>query len=299
MQTQSETTSALSQFIRQNQSASGAFKSTVHLPFGNYDDDNAFITALVLRHLRYLPLRDDLRDVCQKAFAFIRRCESSIFPGVFGFWPEDSHPFWMGRERLNKDADDSSIIALELVRNSLEDNKYLENLAQKVLSQHRFFSSRLSDNDWRRSGVFLTWLDYYMTPNPVDCCVNANVIALLAYGGLKHIAGYQEACEMLNTAIQGTNGNQQELAKLSPYYCHPIELFFAIQNAVDAGASELKSSLTYLMQQPWLRRCLDGESNAELPICAHESGKIYWTSTVVQTVREYEKKMAFPEFNQN
>ena len=291
------TTTSLSQLIRQNQSVSGAFKSTVHLPFGKYDDDNAFITALVLRHMRNPPLRNELRDVYHKAFAFLRRCESSIFPGVFGFWPDDGHPTWMGRDRLKKDVDDSSIISLELVRSGLEENQYLENLAEKVLSQYRFFLSQSSKGDWRRSGVFLTWLDYYVISNPIDCCVNVNVIALFAYGDLKSLLGYQEACDMVNIAIQETNGNQQELSVLSPYYCHPVELFFAVEHAVEMGASELTPSLTYLMQQSWLKRYLDESYSPDTPICCHENGKIYWTSKIVQAVREHEKQIILQKFS--
>lgn len=191
--------------LRQQQCESGAFASTVHLPFGAYPDENAFVTGLVLRYLHHLPAVAGVEEMIQHACHFLRRCESSVCPGLFGFWPNDAYPFWMGKVRLHEDADDSAIVSLELVRHGQASMDYLHHLARRVLGEYRFFSSHLAASDWRRCGVFLTWIDYFTEPNPVDCCVNANVIALLATGGLMDMDGYSETCAMLNDAIQRTN----------------------------------------------------------------------------------------------
>lgn len=275
-------------FICCHQLKSGAFKSTVHFPNGDfYEDANAFVTALVLRHARSLSLPKVLPNVFAQAVRFLRTCESKRFPGMYCFWPEKSHPAWIGSFRLYEDADDSSIISLELVRYGIENRIYLEKLALNVLEQHRFFNSRIASDDWRKQGVFLTWLHYKEEPNPVDCCVNTNIIALLAYCGLKNMAGYNEACEMVNNAICNTNGITSALAALSPYYPHAIELFFAVRHAVSVGG-DLKPALDYLNNQHWLQTDLNAGIAEDLPICAHQEGTIFWTSKLLQTIRTYE-----------
>lgn len=270
-----------------SQSASGAFKSKVHLPFGDFDDDNAFLTALVLRHTRKTGIMEELPDVTRRAHTFLRRCESDIVPGVFGFWPDDGYPAWMKKTRLYKDADDSAITALEFVRGGIEEMGYLENVAKNALARCRFFSSQLDGSDWRRSGVFLTWLSQDARPNPVDCCVNTNVIAMLSYCGLEDMPGYREACEMITDAIQRSGGEEKKVAELVPYYPHPIELFYALQHAVETGVSGLRAGLEYLAPLPWVRRCLEYSPGQLLPMCANPEGTIYWTSEAVRAARIY------------
>lgn len=277
---------ALSTLLQQAQAPSGAFTSMVHLPGGSCPDENAFVTGLVLRYLHLLGMTAMMPQTVQRAVTFLRRCESTVFPGMFGFWPRDGYPAWMGRVRLHADADDSAIVTLELVRCGVATMVSLQQLAHRVLSQHRFFSSRLAASDWRRCEVFLTWLHYDPTPNPVDCCVNANVLALLAYGGLRDLPGYDEACTMLNTAIRGQT-QQAAFAALCPYYPHPLELVYAVEHAVATGAVELWPSWQHLLQQAWVQRHLYAATNAALPLCGHPERPIYWTAPVVQALRAY------------
>jgi hypothetical protein len=206
---------------------------------------------------------------------------------MFFFWPEEEHPFWMGGQRLREDADDSSIISMLLVRHQLEGNEYLANLARNVLEQHRYFSSQSLPGTWQMSGTFLTWLHFMEQPNPVDCCVNANILALLAFCGLKSLPGYSETCRMLNRVIPGTDGSMKALASLSPYYPHPIELFFALRHAVSLGA-DVEKAFLFISGQPWLQDLLYRGMDDNLPVCSHQDGSIYWTSGILQTIRSFE-----------
>ncbi|MBL4862476.1 MAG: hypothetical protein JKY09_05600 [Crocinitomicaceae bacterium] len=270
-----------------NQLESGAFKSIVHLPHTRYEDSNAFITALVLRHARILKLNEVLPKVFERAVHFLRKCESKRFPGMYRFWPENAHPFWIGSFKICEDADDSSIISLELVEYGLENQSYIKKLAKKVLEQHRFFKSGLLSNNWENTGAFLTWLHYSENPNPVDCCVNTNIVALLASCGLKDMPGYDEACCMVNNAVLNSDGKMQAITKLSPYYPHAIELFFAVQYAVRIGG-DLEPALSYLYNQKWVQAYLNGGIDADQHICSHQNGSIVWTSEILQAIRTYE-----------
>ncbi|MBA6304203.1 hypothetical protein [Colwellia sp. MB02u-14] len=271
--------------IRNSQLASGAFRSLVHFPDASCcEDENAFVTALVLRHSRHLSLMHTLPDVFERALAFLARCQSSRFAGMYRFWPKADHPSWLGSFCIAEDADDSAIISLELQLYHRQNIEVASNLAQKVLEQHRFFDSNLTRDDWRKQGVFLTWLDYLETPNPVDCCVNTNIIALLAHCGLKDLAGYQQTCQMINDAIVNSDGCETFIASLCPYYPDAVELYFALENAVAMGG-DLQPAFHFLSQQAWLLACLRKKQLDNLPICSHQNGTIYWTSEVLQAIR--------------
>lgn len=47
---------------------------------------------------------------------------------------------------------------------------------------------------WIRPGVFLKWRHKGVRPNPVDCCINVNVIALITAARLADLPVYREAC---------------------------------------------------------------------------------------------------------
>jgi hypothetical protein len=132
-------------------------------------------------------------------------------------------------------------------------------------------------------GVFLTWLHRGVRPNPVDCCVNANVIALMASAGLTHLPGYAEACAMIQEGLRWANQSWDRAQALVPYYPDPRELYYALHHAVEWGAESCAPALRLLREfSP------KGEPNmpsAQSPIFGSSDGSVVWTSPVLAAAR--------------
>ncbi|HEX8354984.1 MAG TPA: hypothetical protein VF611_18910, partial [Pyrinomonadaceae bacterium] len=229
------------------QSPGGAFLSTVRLPFGDVEDRNCFVTGLVLREIAAVRGRPAVDEARRRAFGFLQRSKYPVYPYLFSFYPHRSHPFWM-RSALYADADDTSVIVPEMVRAGLLPAESMAYVAENYLLKYRAagdFGRHLTE-PWHREGVFLTWFTSADIENPIDCCVNTNVVGLLAAAGLRGMEGYAAACAMINEAAEQAAGRPEGGRRFTPYYPHPAEWFYALERAVEAGARELLPALEAL-----------------------------------------------------
>lgn len=273
------------QMLSAEQSPTGAFKSTISGDIGPCLDWNGFMTALVIRTLGRVPINAQPIDSIQLGLKFLYQCESSTYPGAFGFWPPGQNNPRVAS--LPEDADDTAVIALELAKWGYLTCKDLVNIACKALIPHRLHYRKQLSPSWIRSGVFLTWLRQTDVANVIDCCVNANVVALLAYANLHHLPGYREACEMIEAGIRWAGNDLKRAKTLTPFYPHPVELTEAVQHAVTCGAKELIPSLTHLQSFPWALPQTSQMLTLERPICSSAYGSTLWRCEVLQRVRQH------------
>ena len=273
--------------VLEGQSPEGAFYSTIHYGDRRYTDWNGFTTAQMIRAFNRIPESEPLKNARNRALDFLMKCESSVHPGAFGFWPKGANPSWI--QELPEDADDTSIITLELLRHGCIDLKRAREIAIKVILPYRVREIRQPSPPWIRRGVFLTWLRAGGF-NVIDCCVNANVVSLLAYVRLNHLPGFNEACEMIEYAIQWAGSSKSRFQSILPFYPHPAEFIYAIQNAVECGADQLEDSLSLLKKPAWKPENGDDAFAADLPICGSAYGHIIWTSRVLQIARKLSKR---------
>jgi len=263
----------VTRLIAAEQDARGAFRSILHWGDRVSDDWNCFATALVLRHLPAAPA-----SAREKALDFLVRCERT--DGSFGFWPTDEQPACI-RARLSPDSDDSAIAAVELARANRIGRPELRALACRVFVGRRLGTLTYPAPPWLRPGVFLTWLDSRERDTMVDCCANANVVALLAYADLRSAPGYDEACRMIDDGIRWAGDDAVRARSLTPYYSCPRELRYAVQHAVQCGAVELAASLRLLDRLRWA----GAPGTALTPICSSSCGSVWWTSPLLHDIR--------------
>lgn len=260
------------------QSPGGTFVSQVSLPWGEVEDRNCFVTALVVRELHGIAGPGTVTEARRKALAYLLRSRYPGYRDLFSFYPLRSHPFWM-RAALYPDADDTAVINLELARAGLTSTAELAGVAERYLLRYRATGelARYLDRPWHRDGAFLTWLTTAPVANPIDCCVNTNVIALLAAAGLRGAEGYTAACEMVNDAARQVSGAAGYSRRFTPFYPGPGEWRRALRHAVDAGAAELTPALQALAATP------DPGPGA---ICCDVTGTVTWRSEALQVARQ-------------
>lgn len=270
--------SALAAMLEQEQAPTGAFRSWVRLPGGNVvPDGNGFLTALVLRELG--PVDDErLEAVVGRACQFLLRCRAARQPGTFTFWPEEAYPSWMGPTRLYPDADDTAVATMQLVARRVLPREALQGAAAHVV-RYRGLTEHVRA-PWQREGAFLTWL-FPGLSNRLDCCVNANVVALLAQAGLRESDGYRAAVEMIVAAVELQVDPRGPGADLTPYYADPAELGHAMDWAVQAGATELADAAGHLAAHLGKRPAASDRA----PVCSSVDGRFVWNCPALQRLR--------------
>ncbi|BAZ36681.1 hypothetical protein NIES4101_26010 (plasmid) [Calothrix sp. NIES-4101] len=263
-------------------SPGGAFLSSVRLPIGEVEDRNCFVTGLVLRETATLPECPTLKELRRKASAFLLRSQYPSHPYSFAFYPLRSHPFWM-QQALYADADDTSVIALELVRAGHWPAEVLTRIIEQYLFRYRAIGDLRHHRKavWQPEGVFLTWFSTACRENPIDCCVNTNVVALLAVAGLAAHESYTAACVMINAAAQMTVAQPSRLRAFTPYYPHPVEWFYALDHAVQVGACELLPAREAIGSLQQVQESLF----STVPLCSDAVGNIVWTAEVITLAR--------------
>jgi hypothetical protein len=270
------------------QSESGAFHSRVYFRSGSEDDWNGFTTALVLRELAPLPMSDALTQARERALDFLERCESRDRPGCFAFWPRDRWPTWI--VSFPEDADDTSVMVSELLRHGRLTIEQAQEIVNAVLVSNRLANSvKPLHSPWLRPGVFLTWLAQDARDNPVDCCVNANAVGVMAQLQLDGAPGYQEACEMLIDAATWAEGSWERVSLLSPFYPHSFELIRAVQHAIELGAKPLTAALEKL--QGLAREPVPENSllDSHPPVFSTGDRTMIWTSDAISYARSIRK----------
>lgn len=267
--------------LLREQSSSGAFRSFVHTRGAAVEDWNGFTTALVLRALARVTT-GPLAAARERALDFLESCESPAKPYAFGFWPRSLRPKWVGD--LPEDCDDTAVCALELRRAGRRGSDFAKRVACLALVRHRLQSLDPPSPPWLRPGVFLTWLRAGHHSSIVDCCANANVAAFLASEGLQHLPGYAEACAMIEDALAWAGDSLARARAIVPFYPNPRELFYAVEHAFGAGASELGPTLAVLRGRAWNR---DPDDSREPVICGNANGSVCWTSPAVRMARKF------------
>jgi len=282
----------LIELLRENQAPNGAFPSFVLIREQRIEDCNGFVTAQMLRALHDLP-DERVAEIRTRALDFITSCQSRQRPGAFGFYPEGEQPAWM--LPLPQDTDDTAIIVLELFQHGRLDRQTVLSIACKVLIPHRLHWIEPPAPPWLRPGAFVTWLRGDTKTNIVDCCANANIVALFAAAGIRHLPGYSEACAMIEDGVQWAATQEtssvkaesrmtvrERLGVITPFYPHPLELLYALENAVMYGAEQLRPCLEQLRGMKW-----EEEEADERPICGNAYGKVQWISPILQKVRQW------------
>jgi len=263
------------------QSGSGGFRSTVHSDLGSIDDENGFVTALVLRELEPLAGLPALIDPCRRALDFVARCEAPSRTGFFAFWPRSRWPSWC--PQVPEDLDCTATMASELLHYGRIDLARARDIAQSALIPYRLNELPAEpDKPWIRPGAFLTWHHPLPFVHLMDCTVNANVAGFFAQIGLQHQAGYDDACRMIADGIHSAAGSGERLEGLSPYYPEPAELVRALQNAVRRGAAELFPCLEEL------RRIhgADTANHRAATLFSMADRRTRWSSEAVWAARE-------------
>ena len=274
--------------ILRSQRPSGAFPSTVTLRGGARDDENAFVTALVT--LELLPYRriDIVRAGCRRALDFLLSCEAADRPGAFCFYPRTTDHSWMG-ERLPPDVDDSALCTLALVRAGRRRARFARRVLEVVLRSQRLRRISPAAPAWLRPGVYATWLSSQRAVNPVDLCVNVNVITLISEVGLRAEHPVAPIVAMIEEGLSLVETQPSLWPLMLPYYPHPRELCFALRRAVAAGVPELETTLARAERSAWSRA-------AELaPVCSSMGGLASWTSAPLALARRHAARRAVDE----
>ncbi|RZL86246.1 MAG: hypothetical protein EOP82_30570 [Variovorax sp.] len=252
----------------------GCVESTVTLRDGRIRDCNGFVTALAVTALRQAGVAapEQMLDV-------LTACRSQT--GGFRFWPAGYRPGWA--PDLPDDADDTAIMTLELLRAGRLTDAEARRIACLSIGRHRFGSFGAGPTGWRLPGVFATWHRQGSAVDLIDCTATANVLALYAAVGLWHLSGVEAAVGMLADAIEWAGSGWERAQSLSPFYPEPIELVWALEHAVQAGAVPLGPLLALAARQPWARereRHLRGR-----PICSGPYGAVLWHSPALSAIR--------------
>ena len=260
------------------QSRNGAFPSTVHVVDREEVDENAFVTALVVHELSPWAGDKVVRRAIDRALDFLLRCELRGGPGHFCFYPETARPAWMPVP-LPADSDDTALVAPLLVQYGRRPLAFLQEVVDEVLDPFRLLDVCEASEKWHRAGVYLTWLRAGYPPNVVDCCVNVNVLALLARAGRAASPAAAAVVEMLEAALSSTPPWPPRTRTLSPWYPHPAEFVRAVERAASAGAAGLGPVLTRMRAMGWNRPA------AGAPVCGSKDGRFLWTCDALQALR--------------
>lgn len=263
------------------QSACGAFVSHVRTPDGRWhQDENAFITAQVLRTLEYNP---QTAPHIEKALDFLTTCETR--PHHFSFWPPAAHPEWMANLKICADIDDTAIIT-ELLYQS---GRLSLTQVRQTLSHMNSYQVRKVDprqpapqHQWAECQSFYTWMQDENTLSRLDCCVNTNALILLhTLTDEDHPLppAYQRIIQMLNQALQWSGDDYDRLSALTPYYAHPGEWHATLMYARQAGIPQL-TPLIHALSRWRLPAC-----QRESPLYRRHDGRYLWTSPCLNAFR--------------
>jgi hypothetical protein len=269
------------------QTEDGSFPSEVTGPAGAFVDRNGFTAAIVLRNLRSLGSDSGLERIRSRALAFIERCRSRSLPGAFGFWPEDGWPDWA--ERLPADIDDTAIMTTELLRYGRITQRDALRTVCTVLLRHRVIPDPgCCRPPWIADGALLTWIGAPDSPNLVDCCVNANAVALMAMIRATHLPSYEEAVRTINDGLVWAGSDPARLRSLTPFYPALNDLQEAVEHAVECGASALAPTLERL------HRLITTPGPSTQGCCSSAYGATVWRCEAVALARYLRQAASLP-----
>jgi len=267
--------------LLEQQCASGAFISHVRTPDGRWHrDENAFVTAQVLRTLKYTP---QTAPYIEKALDFLIACETRPFH--FSFWPTAAHPAWMANQSICADIDDTAIITELLYKfGRISLAQLRQTVAHMNAYQVRRVDPRLAavQHQWAECQSFHTWMKDDNDIRQLDCCVNTNALILLnvlmTETGVVAPA-YLRILQMLNRAVQWCGKHYDRLSTLTPYYAHPHEWRVALEYARQRGIPQLTPVIDALAR--WQRPA----DRLESPLYRRHDGRFLWTSACLNPFR--------------
>ena len=258
-------------YIREQQSKAGSFKSQVCMKDTVYEDYNGFVSALILRELieQDTCLYEQSIDLARRYLAHYEAHNG--FQG-YRFWTLESWPRWA--PELPADSDDTSVIALELAKSGYITIPELAGMIEASLLRCQI-KTHTHFPVWVRKGAFRTWIDDRKPGNPVDCCVNINILALFAFANFKDITGYQEIIAMLYDAFEWSGESQEKFRSLALFYPDLKMFVYTIDNAIACGCSELEELKHLIQKKPFWPDMLDGNP---IDICSNANRKYIWRS---------------------
>lgn len=269
------------------QRADGAFGSIIVGADGHRTPDaNGFTTAVVLRHLRHVPVSPRLAVLMERALDWLEACRSSRVPGAFAFWPEAARPAWA--RAVPADVDDTAIMLLELLRHGrLDRAAALRAVCTAILPCQVSATDLAVLPPWVAQGSFYTWIPDpapegawgLHAANIVDCCVNANVAALLARLGLSDFPGQEAAARTVIAGLRWAGTEERRLGALTPFYPSAASLAEAVTHAVECGAAAL------IEAQGLLRAAPERLAGGSPGLCRGAYGHQVWHARAVDIAR--------------
>jgi hypothetical protein len=263
----------------------GGFESVVTSGRGRIVDCNGFTAAIVLRTTRSVPQDGAMVTVRRRALSMVLTCASSVVPGAFGFWPDAARPAWASS--VPADVDDTSIMATELLRYGWLDSGDAVRCVCDVLLPHRVDEGAAGEMPpWVAAGCFRTWVASTTAGraripavNIVDCCVNANAVALMSLVGAGHLPGYTAAIQTIANAVEWAGRDRRRLSAVTPFYPSVWSLADAVEHAVECGADGLRGALDRL-------QTLDlGAPERDAGCCSSAYGSVVWRCEAIDTAR--------------
>lgn len=242
------------ELLRSLQEADGSFESIVVTRRGRCVDRNGFVTAIVLRSLRHAHEAPALEGMRRRAADFLQACRSPEVPGAFAFWPPAARPAWA--PRIPADVDDTAVMLVELLRQHRIEPRAAMRSVCDVLLRCRVPPANGAMPPWVAPGSFLTWIvppeavSGERAANVVDCCVNANVAALMALLDAQHLPGYAAAVRTVLDGLAWAGRDPRRLDAITPFYPGVHGLAEAVEHAVECGATSLRPARVALRSLP-------------------------------------------------
>jgi len=269
------------------QSPHGAFRSEVQAQ-ESVSEENCFITTLVLFELMDILSVVQVRpldEALQRGLRFVEACADPGMYGVFCFYPPllDT-PRYKGV--LPPDIDDTVLAWTAAVRLGRRTREAAADMLRRVIEPRAIGAQCVGEPRWLQKGASLTWFTSPTPENAVDLCVNANVVALYALCGQTTHANYTGMVTMLDQALQQTTIALSDMAELAPYYAHRLELLYAVERAVQLGATDLLGTLTRLRRSAWAVEDIDANWPRKRPICCSPAGFPFWIAPALQAARQ-------------
>lgn len=264
--------------ILNSQLPSGAFPSIACLSNKNFIDENSFTTALVISILSHFNADPQIHNTCKKGIDYLLSCENPKNSGMFGFYPVNLQPKWIN-EFLPPDTDDTALCSLALFYNGYWERNQLTHQINKVLKPYQL-KQKAPGMEWFQVGAYPTWLDRKRINNPIDICVNINVATLIKESQIEN-HNTDKIFEMVNSAFNWVGNDHKKMQQITPFYPDPLELYYSLQRAEEAGLSEASKALLNMKILPWSM-----SSSLNTPICGSIGSEVIWKSPILQMTRQ-------------
>jgi hypothetical protein len=194
-------------------------------------------------------------------------------------------PDWAAR--LPADVDDTALMLAELHRHGRIDRGIaMRGLCTVILPCRVRPLDRALAPPWVLPGSFQTWLAGDGAPQVIDCCVNANVLALMARLGATHLPGYAEAADTVLAGLAWAGDDRARLASITPFYPSVRSLAEAVAHAAECGAHRLEGA------SGALQRLAGALQDEEAGCCSSAYGQAVWRCAAIDEARAIAREWA-------